>query len=72
METCKTCKYWNRNYTIANGVSDCDFVGTITAEKAGTKTLRIDSTVQDDSGLSVVLMTGKDFGCIHHTKKQLI
>jgi hypothetical protein len=66
MKTCETCKYWNISYNVVNNISDCDRVDC-TSDNA--KSFKIDVFVHDDSGLDVVLMTGKDFGCIHYDKK---
>lgn len=63
METCKTCKYWGRHWKGA-----CDFVDTSAAEQPETR-FEIKVKVLDDSGLSAWLLTGPDFGCIHHAKK---
>lgn len=66
MKNCKTCKYWNRDRTVQNGVSDCDMEGEF---EKGDKAFFIDVFVHDDSGMSVKLMTGENFGCVHHTEK---
>jgi len=74
MNTCKSCKYWNVSRKIdANKMSDCDFPDTITADKytkdgSGTG-IEIEATADDDSNLCVTLLTGENFGCIHHTAK---
>jgi len=73
MNTCKTCKYWALSFkpTKENPVADCDLPDTITGEKlfkqgAG---MEINATAHDDSGLQAYLMTGENFGCIHHKEK---
>ena len=68
MNTCETCKYWNRDYKIVKGVSDCDRLNCL-PDLPNNTMLRIDTFVHDDSGLDTVLMTGKDFGCVHYTGK---
>jgi len=69
MNTCKTCKYWSDRYKIDKGVSDCGFIDTISATKDRKTYVDIEATAHDDSGLQVALMTGEDFGCVHHKGK---
>ncbi len=66
MNTCKTCKYWSDNLKIVDKVSDCGKVGSY---DSGEMTFAMDITVDDDSNLNSYLMTGEDFGCIHHKDK---
>ncbi len=68
MNTCKTCIYWNSSCAIKNGVSDCDMVDSVIKDKS--KTFEIIATADDDSNMNVKLMTGENFGCIHHEPKQ--
>jgi hypothetical protein len=63
METCGTCKYWK---PTKNKIGECDFIGSITQ---GNLTFDIDIFVHDDSGLYYDLITGENFGCIHHKKE---
>lgn len=67
MKTCETCKYWAVDYKIENDVADCDKVDSIITDKS--KTFEIEATASDDSGLATTLMTGRNFGCIHHEIK---
>ena len=60
MNTCKTCKWWGVDYEGA-----CDFVNI--PHKEETR-FEIRVTADDDQGLHAELMTGPEFGCIHHTK----
>lgn len=55
--TCKTCRWWNQGH--------CEFVDTIAASAASTR-FEVEVEVADDSGLHVKLITGPDFGCVHH------
>jgi len=63
MKTCKTCKWWGVDFEEA-----CDFVTNIQDNKKTI--LRIHSFADDDQGLNTELMTGPDFGCIHHKTKE--
>jgi len=69
MNTCKTCKYWSDRYQIKDGISDCGLIDTISATKDKRISVDIEVSVHDDSGLSVALMTGEDFGCVRHVPK---
>ena len=57
-QTCKNCKWWGRDW---DGI--CDLIdwgdGREDHDMASIK-----ATSDDDSGLSVRLVTGPDFGCI--------
>ncbi len=68
INTCKTCICWNVSRSIKNGVSDCDMVDSVIKDKS--KTFEIIATADDDSNMNVKLMTGENFGCIHHEPKQ--
>ena len=68
MNTCKTCKHWSHHFDIKKGIADCDRLDCMNDEKAGT-TFSIEATAHDDSGLQTWLMTGENFGCIHHDTK---
>jgi hypothetical protein len=74
MKTCKSCKYWNVSRKVdVNKMADCDFPDTMTAERfikngSGTS-MEIEATAHDDSGLSVTLLTGENFGCTQHVEK---
>lgn len=67
--TCKTCKWWNEGRPTKNIISECDFIKTITGEKfeKTKKAFYVTADASDDSGLHYELMTGEDFGCVHHT-----
>lgn len=60
MKTCKTCKHWGARYEGA-----CDGVDSIT--KGPGLDFTIEATAADDQGLSALLMTGENFGCVLHT-----
>jgi hypothetical protein len=54
-------------------MADCDLPDTITGDKlckdgSGTG-IAIYATASDDSGLEAKLLTGANFGCIHHCPK---
>jgi hypothetical protein len=67
--TCKTCKWWNEGRATKNIIAECDFGNTITGGKfeKTEKAFYVTADASDDSGLHYELMTGEDFGCIHHT-----
>lgn len=69
MNHCKTCKFWSWRLFPQNGVADCDKVNHIDTEK-GDKAFFVEATAHDDSGLDTTLMTGENFGCIHHQPKE--
>jgi hypothetical protein len=60
MNTCKTCKWWGR---VREGC--CDFVDTLHSAKPATR-FEIYASADDDHNLQAYLLTGPDFGCIHH------
>lgn len=59
MEKCKTCRWWE------NG--ECEFVHSQAASVPATR-FEIVTKVADDWGLTERMMTGPDFGCIHHAR----
>lgn len=69
MKTCKTCKFWNCDYNVVNGISDCSLIDTI-QPKGRTDFAAMDIKADDDSNLTAVFFTGEDFGCIHHDLKR--
>jgi hypothetical protein len=68
MNTCGTCKYWkaNRFFPVENK-GYCDKVDCIIENPL--QDFYINVTVADDHGLESGLVTGRDFGCIHHATK---
>lgn len=66
MKTCKTCKFWNIDFKIKNSISDCNRPFCLPDLKNNV-TIKIISSSDDNKAL---LMTGKDFSCLHHTIKQ--
>ena len=42
----------------------CDFVDTVHASEP-SKRFEIEAAADDDQGLSCILYTGPDFGCVH-------
>lgn len=74
MNTCNTCKYWNKSYNIlyskeGNPISDCEAIDNEPKRQNGI-VFETDITVSDDSGLHVALLTSANFGCILHTPKK--
>lgn len=65
MNTCKTCKFWSRVGMSVEGL--CDKVDCIIRDKK--LTFEINAEADDDSGMTVQLITGEDFGCVHHESK---
>lgn len=72
MKTCKTCKFWTpcRTDTQRDGtkvvVGECDFCPD---PNELSTTLGVDYGAYDDSGLYAQIVTGPDFGCVHHEEK---
>ena len=62
--TCKNCLVWG---PYREG--ECDRVGGIFSQNPAAG-FDIVATVLDDSGLSVGLVTGPDFGCVHFFAKE--
>lgn len=60
---CKTCAYWENQM----GDMACDFVGRVNSSKPDG--FDIDIRVSDDTGLYERLLTGPEFGCVHHQEK---
>ena len=62
--TCKNCRFWGYYRK-----GECDRVGGLFTENllAG---FDVEARVWDDSGLSVSLVTGPDFGCVHFTARR--
>jgi len=59
---CKTCKWW-----LASG--ECDRVNSLPYLPARQR-FEIEAQADDDSGLTVRLLTGPEFGCVlHETRK---
>lgn len=59
MNTCKDCKYWGAMIPGACDAVDCIFSGVASVR------FELELDALDDSGLTGMLMTGPDFGCIH-------
>ncbi len=66
MIKCRDCKWWG-----AYRRNCCDFPDTIPGDKAFSEGhgARINVEVWDDSGLTVDLETGPDFGCVNGEEK---
>ena len=64
MNTCKTCYWWGRDYSGA-----CTRVNSDYGLNYKTQ-FEIKATTDDDQGLTVLLITGPDFGCIHWRSKK--
>ena len=62
--TCKNCLFWG---SYREG--ECDRVGG-TFSRNPAAGFDIVARVLDDSGLSVGLVTGPDFGCVHFTVRK--
>lgn len=78
MNTCKTCKYWEKHSTEHTDfiIGDCNkiktywdstewnysYTGRTRAEEAKNDL----AFVQDGSDYYAVLLTLPDFGCVHH------
>ena len=72
MNTCKTCKHWDRwiqkdrqHYKPETFVGSCDFLGSEPGSEPGND-LEDNIRVYDDS---LPVTTEGNFGCIHHNKK---
>jgi hypothetical protein len=63
MKTCKTCKYWGVYIKRS-----CDREGTI-YDQSNQDDFYVEADALDDTGLESFLMTGPNFGCIHHEPK---
>lgn len=64
MPACKSCKFWG---PYRKG--ECDREGHhFTGNPAAS--FEVVARVLDDSDLSVGLVTGRDFGCVHHVAKK--
>ena len=73
MNTCKTCKHWAKLKKNSGGfVGECCLIDTITMGKhiKGGAGLEVSIFVHDDSGLYCDLITGENFGCIHHANNE--
>ena len=57
-DTCERCLHWNDGY--------CEVIYNIQEDKS--KMIDIEVEVLDDSGLSVHLRTGPNFGCVLYAK----
>ncbi len=72
MNTCKTCKFWGKPKKAGmlglSNIADCDMVNNIIPEV--DKTFEIDASADDESNMNVALITGENFGCIHHEAKK--
>lgn len=68
MNKCKNCKYWSSSVPNKNKivVGECDLPNTITGGKLAKQGEGMDIVVDvcDDSGLTVRLITGENFGCV--------
>ena len=62
--TCKNCKMWGRYRP-----RECDRVGDVQATSDAARMFDIDYGAHDDSGAYGRLVTGPDFGCVHHAPK---
>lgn len=67
MENCKTCKYWTAHKGKVTG--ECDKPDHFDGKSTNDKEFSYDIFVHDDSGLTVTLVTGENFGCILHQPK---
>lgn len=64
--TCKTCRWWDRYGSGECGrVDDTEEFSPVVTPMTFTMAV----SVSDDSGLSLKLVTGPDFGCLLHTPK---
>ena len=81
MERCKNCKFWGDGSSDTNRLTkSCgkiDYVpkayrgdGASVKEITNLKKFELDAYAHDDSGLTVDVMTGEDFGCVLHEPKQ--
>lgn len=62
MNTCKTCVFWENNH--------CDLPDIrYRPNKNPNADVEIEWDADDDSGLTISLKTGPDFGCVHHQEK---
>lgn len=62
--TCKTCKLWGRYRK-----GECDRVGDLVATHDPATMFDLEFGALDDTDVYARLMTGPDFGCIHHAPK---
>lgn len=69
MSTCKNCLYWaGAKFKVdASNMAECEFLNTVTAKKhckdgSGTGVMLFATAL----GLEVRLITGENFGCVHH------
>lgn len=58
MNTCNTCRFWQQDRERKNGEGTCFL--------PDWNTFRYEYSVQDDSGLSIEVVTAPSFGCILH------
>lgn len=63
MENCASCQWWGKSRKGC-----CDFVDTMGATLPA-KRFEVEAYAQDDTDLAAYLVTGPDFGCIHHAAK---
>jgi len=71
MKTCKTCKWWARNYHPGtNNAADCSFhtMGTPRGDASGVAYIQASAT--DNQGLEAEFFTGENFGCTSHAEKE--
>lgn len=61
MKTCKTCRWWGRDWQGCCALVDDIF--------QGARGFEIRATASDDHNLEARLVTGPDFGCILHEPK---
>lgn len=65
MNTCKTCKYWERWTQVCTDsdycAGSCNFLGKDMSERGLGNNIRVYSD-------SVPITTEENFGCVHHEK----
>ncbi len=69
MNTCKTCKWWN-GANQKNSYCGLPMLEQFTFEPGGYR-IPADAVYAVDRGGDVAgLLTGPDFGCVHHEAKE--
>lgn len=63
VERCNSCVFWGMDYP-----KSCGFVG-LDHEKNSATRFDIQVYTDGDTFLERNLLTGPDFGCVHHKKK---
>lgn len=62
--TCKSCRFWGHYRK-----GECDRVGGLFSANPGAA-FDVVARALDDSGLTTGLVTGPDFGCVHHAPRK--